>query len=139
MNVSPSLVTWQNNPPEDLGRVAVKVTATCGGVTQEAICGEITVKAYCDYGYATTDHPTDNCQTITEENFDNGEDGICDYEYGVLVKSCNSTDRRDDLVYCNWGPVTSRGGGCYRAEENSTSLCRYNDGTPVTRCPNNSL
>ena len=138
MTVGSNLITWTNNPPQNLGNITVKVTATCGTTTKEQTCGPITVKAYCDYGYPTTDSEN-GCMTITEENPANGDDGICDYEFGKLVKSCNSTDRRDDIVYCDWGSVTIYGGGCYKDEENSATWCRANSGTPVTRCPNSSL
>jgi hypothetical protein len=140
--VSPSLITWENNPPsKQIGNFPVKATANCGGV-KEATCGIIAVtKAYCDRGYPTKDDPIDKCTEIIEVL--EGET-LCDApdvgpEYGKLVKSCNSTDRRTDIVYCSWGQVTIYGGGCYRAQENSKTICQEDDGVVVTRCPNNSL
>jgi hypothetical protein len=130
-----SSITWQNNPPIETGILTVKAIATCNGSSQTATCGTITVNpVYCDYGYATTDEPVDKCDEVTE--IDIGDE-VCDLAWGKVVKSCNSSDRRTDIVYCDWGKATPAGGGCYRAE--STFACTRDSGNPVTKCPTSSL
>ena len=140
MDISPSLITWENNPPEIIGnKVTVKAIANCGTSPKEANCGTIKVTVYCDYGYATTNHKTDWCVAITEVDPEADICGPVGDDDGEPVESCNSADRREDLIYCDWGPVNSDGGGCYRAENNSKELCTASSGTWRLKCPTTSL
>jgi hypothetical protein len=135
--ISPSKITWENNPPKEVGNVVVKARVSEGcGTPKEANCGTILVKAYCDYGEPTTGSEN-GCKTVTEKD---SKGSICDLEYGILVKSCNSLDRRKDLIYCDWGEYKGpNNGGCYRAPDNSADKCRAANGNAKTKCPEDSL
>jgi hypothetical protein len=90
---------------------------------------------YCDYGYPTAGG-AGGCYP-----------GVCENTvYGKPVASCNDSDRRTDLIYCDWGvykgeydpadPVNT-GGGCHIQE--SVAKCTGDNGTIVAKCPAGSL
>jgi len=86
-----------------------------------------TSKYYCDYG---------KLDSLVK----GGEGGCfeieytseCDKDWGKLVASCQDKDRRNDLKYCDYGPVDEYGGGCYLIL--SANDCDKDWGIVATQC-----
>jgi len=89
---------------------------------------------YCDYGYV---HSSD--ADLQEDNgggcFGIGSEDECDLEFGKLVNSCKSSDRRTDLEYCNYGRWNQWGGGCWpiRSDEDRAN-CNTQYAEIVPKC-----
>jgi len=94
----------------------------------------------CDYGYK---HST----AIQEDNgggcYENATE--CDLEYGKRVNSCNPSDRRTDLNFCDYGAwgtyiddagVEQISGGCWaiRTEADRTKCAADQWGNIVSKC-----
>ena len=64
-------------------------------------------KFYCDYGKLDplAEGTHNDCIEIEYAS-------QCD-TWGKLVSSCQDKDRRNDIRYCDYGPVNEWGGGCY--------------------------
>jgi len=87
---------------------------------------------YCDYGYK---HSTAPQVDDGGGCFEVAKASDCEGEYGQLVNSCNPSDRRTDLDYCDYGRWNEYGGGCYAIRTSAErSSCNTQYATIVKKC-----
>jgi len=111
-----------------------------GNVTPTPTPPSPSTSLYCDFGYkhSTAIQVDDGggCFKVQSES-------DCDSQYGKLVNSCNSSDRRTDLDYCDYGAwgtyveagVTKIKGGCWRINSSEDrAVCDLDWAKIVKKC-----